>query len=98
MSHVNPLVGSIAGLWTARVAADHFEDVLVIEPEEWVGSELGRSNPFDANGDRIEDNAPPRTRVMQYTNSVHGEYDNFSYLTVLPFDALQSFSQWPITH
>lgn len=84
MSHKNSLVGSIAGLWTARVAADHFEDVLVIEPEEWVGSELGRSNPFDANGDRIEENAPPRTRVMQYTNSLHGEHGNSFVLNGIP--------------
>lgn len=67
---------SMAGLWTARAAADHFEDVLVIEPEAWVGSELGKTNPYNTEGERIQETTPPRTRVMQYSNSVHGTKDS----------------------
>ncbi|THH06443.1 hypothetical protein EW145_g4086 [Phellinidium pouzarii] len=63
--------GSIAGLWTARIAADHFEDVAVVEPEPWLATEEGQSNTFDADGTPIESRRENiRTRVMQYT-SVH---------------------------
>lgn len=62
----------MAGLWAARAAVDHFEDVLIIEPEAWVGTELGKTNPYDADGERTQETAPPRARVMQYTNSIHG--------------------------
>ena len=65
---------SIAGLWSALAAADHFEDVLIVEPEAWVGTDLGMSNSYDAHGERIHEKTPQRTRVMQYTNSVHGEH------------------------
>lgn len=59
--------GSIAGLWTALVAADHFEDVLIVEPEAWVDSEEGRSNTYDENGVYVENSRQcARARVMQY--------------------------------
>ena len=64
---------SIAGLWSARAATNHFEDVLIVEPEAWVGLEDGTSDSYDAHGDCVLEEAPPRTRVMQYTNTVHGE-------------------------
>lgn len=64
---------SIAGLWAARIAADHFEEVLVVEPEHWVGTDLGTSNVYNAEGERIVEEKPVRTRVMQYDNSVHGK-------------------------
>lgn len=67
-------MNSIAGLWTARVCADHFEDVLVIEPELWTGED-GESMEalYDENGERKDGvSATPRQRVMQY-NSSHGK-------------------------
>ena len=67
---------SIAGLWSALAAADHFEDVLIVEPEAWVGTDLGMSNSHDAAGERIREKAPLRTRVMQYTNTFHGMHSH----------------------
>ncbi|KAI5119728.1 hypothetical protein M0805_008658 [Coniferiporia weirii] len=72
--------GSIAGLWTARVCADHFEDVVIIEPEAWLATERARSNLFDERGEKarvqVAANGPDadadsgghttRTRVPQY--------------------------------
>ncbi|KAH8117861.1 hypothetical protein DFH11DRAFT_1503246 [Phellopilus nigrolimitatus] len=59
--------GSIAGLWTARIAADHFEDVLIVEPEAWVHTEEGQSNTCDKAGEYVESSREHvRTRVMQY--------------------------------
>lgn len=62
---------SIAGLWTARVCADHFEDVLIIEPEEWLGTEEGSRAIYDANGLKKAGEVHDRTRVPQY-NMLHG--------------------------
>ena len=63
---------SLAGLWSALVAADHFEDVLIIEPESWLHTEEGRSNIYDEDGTYIENSRQnTRTRVMQY-NAIHG--------------------------
>lgn len=58
---------SIAGLWTARVCADHFEDVVVVEPEAWLATDDGVTPIYDENGDEIKNAAKfPRTRVIQY--------------------------------
>lgn len=67
------LGASIAGLWTALVASDHFEDVLILEPEAWLDTEEGRSNTYDEHGKST--NCPKnnvRTRVSQY-HGLHGE-------------------------
>ncbi|KAJ7658947.1 hypothetical protein B0H17DRAFT_343339 [Mycena rosella] len=53
--------GSIAGLLTARVCHDHFERVLVVEPEAWVTSEEGRK--IDGWNQKVA-----RSRVVQYTS------------------------------
>ncbi|KAJ7269901.1 hypothetical protein C8J57DRAFT_1323879 [Mycena rebaudengoi] len=53
--------GSIAGLLTARVCHDHFEHVLVVEPEAWVASEEGRK--IDGWNQKLL-----RSRVVQYTS------------------------------
>ena len=69
---------SIAGLWAARVCADHFENVIVVEPEEWTTTEEAGRGRYDENGERragCSDHL--RTRVYQY-NSVHGT--SFLYL------------------
>lgn len=64
---------SIAGLWTARVCADHFEDILVIEPELWTTEDKDMENLYDKNGERKDGVcANPRHRVVQY-NSSHGK-------------------------
>lgn len=45
-----------------------------MEPEAWVGSELGRNNAYTVEGEPIKENATPiRTRIVQYNNSIHGE-------------------------
>lgn len=65
---------SIAGLWSARVAADHFEDVLIIEPEAWLPS-IGKSNQFDAEGLPIlEEVSPQRTRVA-HSDACHCQFE-----------------------
>lgn len=63
---------SIAGLWSARVAADHFEEVVIVEPESWL-SDIGKTNQYSAEGIPVlEEEAPLRTRVAQYS-LVHSE-------------------------
>ncbi|KIK61246.1 hypothetical protein GYMLUDRAFT_592525 [Collybiopsis luxurians FD-317 M1] len=56
--------GSIAGLLAARVCHDFFENVLIIEPEEWLSSE-------DATRRFSWEQSNKRTRIMQYY-SLHG--------------------------
>ncbi|KAJ7031092.1 hypothetical protein C8F04DRAFT_879219, partial [Mycena alexandri] len=58
--------GSISGLLAARVCHNHFERVLIVEPEAWVASEEGR---------KIKgwDQKLQRSRIAQY-NSLHGVF------------------------
>lgn len=51
--------GSIAGLTAARVCHDHFEDVVIIEPEAWL-------NSADAKRPDSWNQENKRSRVMQY--------------------------------
>ncbi|KAJ7489465.1 hypothetical protein FB451DRAFT_691135 [Mycena latifolia] len=53
--------GSIAGLLTARVCHDHFERVLIVEPEAWLASAEGRK--IDGWNQKLQ-----RSRVVQYTS------------------------------
>ncbi|KAK7453568.1 hypothetical protein VKT23_011845 [Stygiomarasmius scandens] len=57
--------GSLAGLLTARICADHFEKVYIVEPEAWVFT--------SEEGVQVESwkQKNKRTRVMQYY-SAHG--------------------------
>ncbi|PBK60674.1 hypothetical protein ARMSODRAFT_897726 [Armillaria solidipes] len=55
--------GSIAGLVAARVCHDHFEDVVIIEPETWLSSQ-------DAKRTDAWNQENKRTRIMQY-RSLH---------------------------
>ncbi|KAF5344483.1 hypothetical protein D9758_014135 [Tetrapyrgos nigripes] len=56
--------GSIAGLLAARVCHDHFERIVIVEPEAWLSTEEGRKvKSWTQDG--------KRARVMQYT-SLHG--------------------------
>lgn len=52
---------SLAGLFAARVLADHYQHVLIVEPEEWVTTEEGLQH----------DHSKKRTRVPQYAY-MHG--------------------------
>ncbi|KIY64759.1 hypothetical protein CYLTODRAFT_401464 [Cylindrobasidium torrendii FP15055 ss-10] len=54
--------GSLAGLFTARVCADHFEKVVVVETEDWLSKENG------VTPQRWQD-APPRARVIQWKSA-----------------------------
>ena len=77
--HKDPgLIGfrhSIAGLWAARICADHFEEVIIVEPEEWLGTEEGATPVYDKNGDYIDSRrVHARTRVEQYGASHGGCY------------------------
>ncbi|KAK0215034.1 hypothetical protein IW262DRAFT_1404470 [Armillaria fumosa] len=55
--------GSIAGLVAARVCHDHFEDVVIVEPEAWLSSQ-------DAKRTDSWNQENKRTRIMQY-GSLH---------------------------
>ena len=50
---------SIAGLATARVCHDHFERVVIVEPEAWLATEEGWKPDSDPTK-RV------RVRVLQY--------------------------------
>ncbi|KAF8510624.1 hypothetical protein JB92DRAFT_2831512 [Gautieria morchelliformis] len=56
--------GSVAGLITARVCSNHFEKVVMIEPEEWVTA-VG-SGVKDEGGQKSENPPPKRSRIAQY--------------------------------
>ncbi|EJD02944.1 uncharacterized protein FOMMEDRAFT_134111 [Fomitiporia mediterranea MF3/22] len=63
--------GSFAGLWSARVLSDHFEDVLVVDPETWLGTLEGCTPLYNSTGEPIKGNKQhPRSRVFQY-NTTH---------------------------
>lgn len=66
-------LSSIAGLWATRVCADHFEDVLLVEPDQVEGYHYpvhtGKEEP-DASDTKII--MKGRTRVSQYT-AAHGK-------------------------
>lgn len=67
---------SIAGLLSARVCSDHFERVLIVDPEEWLSTADGM---VDRHRELVDGQAivtslsPPqkRSRVFQYT-FMHG--------------------------
>ncbi len=50
---------SVGGLLAARVCHDHFDDVVIVEPEMWLNSEDARRTDSWNQGNR-------RSRVMQY--------------------------------
>ncbi|KAF8811473.1 hypothetical protein BYT27DRAFT_7089460 [Phlegmacium glaucopus] len=64
--------GSISGVVTARVCHDHFERVLIIEPEGWLFTDDGM--PTQAWTQKNT-----RTRVMQYRSS-HGPIQIMGFL------------------
>ncbi|KLO08766.1 hypothetical protein SCHPADRAFT_944179 [Schizopora paradoxa] len=59
--------GSIAGLWAARICADHFEYVAIVDPEAWLATDDGITPLYDDKGDKLVDTPHhPRTRLHQY--------------------------------
>lgn len=81
---------SIAGLWAARICADHFEKVIIVEPEAWLDTDEGRTPVYDSNGDYIESSrVHARTRVEQYTAAHSMPLHKLSGLRKRYLDALQ---------
>ena len=67
-------IPSISGLWAARICADHFENVAIIEPEAWLDTDEGTSPIYDGSGVYIESRrTKTRARVEQYT-AAHGQF------------------------
>ncbi|KAF9021116.1 hypothetical protein BDZ89DRAFT_1019753 [Hymenopellis radicata] len=58
--------GSIGGLLTARVCHDHFERVIVVEPEAWLSTEEGRTTESWTQ-------TQVRSRLIQY-HACHASY------------------------
>ena len=50
---------SIAGLASARVCHDHFERVVIVEPEDWLSSK-------DAWTENVQELQYKRSRLMQW--------------------------------
>ena len=59
---------SYAGLATARICHDHFERVIIVEPEAWLATVEGWK--LEQKGEPTQ-KTKTRARVMQY-QSLHG--------------------------
>ncbi|GJJ09117.1 hypothetical protein Clacol_003339 [Clathrus columnatus] len=57
--------GSVSGLFAARICANHFKKVLLIDPEKWITTEKGLEDYYE------NPNAPKRSRVAQYLGYHH---------------------------
>ncbi|KIY64761.1 hypothetical protein CYLTODRAFT_424950 [Cylindrobasidium torrendii FP15055 ss-10] len=79
--------GSLSGLFTARICADHFDKVIVVETEDWLSQEDG------VTSQRWQD-APARARVIQW-KSAHAWlvflYDALSRLFPNLLEACKTF-------
>lgn len=75
---------SISGLLSARVCANHFENVIIVEPEQWVAvGEKGLENHHK------DPDAPKRSRVAQYD-----AYHHFhSIMTLAMQEMFSTFEQ-----
>ncbi|KIM89717.1 hypothetical protein PILCRDRAFT_194199 [Piloderma croceum F 1598] len=71
--------GSIAGLLTARVCADHFSKVIIVDPEAWLVTEEGMRDHHRQQGSDYMASRK-RSRVPQYT-SMH-LYQPFSLMAL----------------
>ncbi|KAG8897825.1 hypothetical protein FRC00_003768, partial [Tulasnella sp. 408] len=61
--------GSVGGMLAAAVCADHFDSVLIVEPEAWAndhGFEIPEKRTYRTTSDGHKTVVQPRTRVMQY--------------------------------
>jgi hypothetical protein len=70
---------SIAGLLAARVCADHFSKVIIVDPEAWLATEDGLRDDHRQQGEDYL-NSRKRSRVPQYT-SLH-VYQPFSLMAL----------------
>lgn len=74
--------GSLAGLWTARVCADHFERVLVIDPDLGIHTNEDSANTVRypevkyVGEDRLRAPVNRHGHVAHY-NSLHGKQSHF---------------------
>ncbi|KAK0501776.1 hypothetical protein EDD18DRAFT_1144312 [Armillaria luteobubalina] len=66
--------GSLAGLFTARVCHDHFDEVIVVEPEVW-------ADQPDAQRHDVWNQENTRSRIMQY-ESLHGPIQRFAFMAL----------------
>ncbi|KIJ26171.1 hypothetical protein M422DRAFT_130720, partial [Sphaerobolus stellatus SS14] len=57
--------GSISGLLAARICSDHFDNVVIVEPEDWLLSESGM-NPQPAKAMESKIITNPRARIPQW--------------------------------
>ncbi|KZV87020.1 hypothetical protein EXIGLDRAFT_724163 [Exidia glandulosa HHB12029] len=67
--------GSLAGLMTARVCSDHFERVIVVEPEAWALSDAAREGPLTTGTRTVE-----TERGVSYTTATHKRTRVYQYL------------------
>ncbi|KAG7444011.1 uncharacterized protein BT62DRAFT_934602 [Guyanagaster necrorhizus] len=66
--------GSLAGLFTARVCHDHFDEVVIVEPEVW-------ADRPDAKRQDVWNQENTRTRIMQY-ESFHGPLQRLAFMAL----------------
>jgi hypothetical protein len=74
---------SIAGLVTARICHDHFERVIIVEPEAWLTTSEGWDSAQQPQKNR-------RTRIMQY-ESIQGQYISYCYYSTLTIRGITAF-------
>ena len=63
---------SVAGLLAARVCHDHFEHVIIVEPEAWLSTDEGREVT-------LWPESQSRARLIQY-NSLHCKSSEFLFI------------------
>ncbi|KAK0466736.1 uncharacterized protein EV420DRAFT_645232 [Desarmillaria tabescens] len=66
--------GSLAGLLTARICHDHFDEVVIVEPEVW-------ANRPDAQRQDVWNQENTRSRIMQY-ESFHATMQRFTFMAL----------------
>ncbi|KAK0489400.1 hypothetical protein IW261DRAFT_412742 [Armillaria novae-zelandiae] len=69
--------GSFAGLFTARVCHDHFDKVVIVEPEAW-------ANDSEAKCQDAWNQTKPRSRIMQY-KSLQGPIQSIAFKALCKF-------------
>jgi hypothetical protein len=72
---------SIAGLVTARVCHDHFERVVIVEPEAWLATPEGWDPAQQPQKSK-------RTRILQY-ESIQGQFIRYIFCHILTIEKRQ---------
>ncbi|PBK68981.1 hypothetical protein ARMSODRAFT_975299 [Armillaria solidipes] len=69
---------SVGGLLAVRVCHDHFDEVVVVEPEAWIKfPETGRSDPWNQESKRSSDPSktlPTETHLRMWGNVTYAEH------------------------